>query len=340
LAQAFLCLLHIHSLSSTMVRAAIVASALALASADFESFKAKYNKVYNGDEAAARATYEANMQRVADHNALNLGFELGENQFSDLTQEEYRIAAGLGYKALESSHGMPHLGEHVHDGSELAASVDWTTKGAVTPVKDQGQCGSCWAFSTTGSTEGAWQIGSGSLKSLSEQQLVDCATATSSGCQGGSMAGAIQYEAGTDMATEASYAYTARDGTCKSSFTTAIPQGGITGYKTVGKHNGASVSDMQSAIMQQPVSIAIEADQYAFQAYSSGILSSGCGTRLDHGVLAAGYGTENGQDYWLVKNSWGTSWGQKGYIKISSATNVCGVLNQPVYPAVSASVAV
>jgi len=323
------------------VRAAILASALALASADFDAFKAKYQKVYNGvdHEASARATYEANMVRVADHNALNLGFELGENQFSDLTQDQYRVAAGLGYKAPESMQGLPHLGEHVHDGSELAASVDWTTKGAVTPVKDQGQCGSCWAFSTTGSTEGAWQISSGSLKSVSEQQLVDCATATSAGCQGGSMAGAIQYESGTAMATEASYPYTATDGTCKSSFTAAIPQGGITGYKSVGNFLfGASKTNMQSAIQQQPVSIAIEADQYAFQAYKSGVLSSGCGTSLDHGVLAVGYGTENNQDYWLVKNSWGSSWGLSGYIKISSASNVCGVLNQPVYPEVNAAV--
>merc|ERR1711874_492100 len=166
---------------------------------------------------------------------------------------------------------------------------------------NQGQCGSCWSFSTIGGLEGAWEIGTGTLTSMSEQQLVDCSKANS-GCNGGLMESGFEFEQGVNVATEGSYPYTARDGSCKSSgYTTGIPQGGITGYKSV----GASTSSLQSAINQNPVSVAIEADQNSFQGYTGGIITSGCGTNLDHGVLAVGYG----EGYFLVKNSWGASWG-------------------------------
>merc|ERR1712061_183974 len=213
------------------------------------------------------------------------------------------------------------------------ASMDWSTKGAVTPIKNQGQCGSCWAFSSTGGVEGRWEVATGSLKSLSEQQLVDCSK-QNSGCNGGLMDYAFSYYRSTSIASESSYPYTARDGSCKSSYTAAIPRGGVTGYKDV----SSSSSALMSAINQQPISVAVEADQSAFQRYSGGIVTSGCGTNLDHGVLAAGY--DSTQGYYLVKNSWGASWGDAGYLKISTSGNVCGIHSQPSYPTVSGAVAV
>merc|ERR1712224_539729 len=223
-------------------------------------------------------------------------------------------------------------------------AVDWVDQGAVTPVKDQGHCGSCWSFGTTGGIEGAWQISTGSLTSVSEQQLVDCSK-KNLGCNGGNAAWALNYEKGVDLATEESYPYKAIKGSCQTEYETAIPKGGIIGHKSVGANFAifnipATVADMMSAVQQQPVSIAIQADQKNFQLYNKGVLTEGCGQHLDHAVLAVGYGTEEGNDYWLVKNSWGTSWGMSGYIKIGSATNQCGVLNQAGYPSVSGSVAV
>merc|ERR1711998_628564 len=202
--------------------------------------------------------------------------------------------------------------------------------GAVTGVKDQGQCGSCWSFSATGTMEGAWQISTGRLTSLSEQQLVDC-DKSSDGCQGGFMDGAVKYAEGHGSCTESSYPYTGRDGYCReSSCSKGIPRGGITGMRTVQR----SAQAMMSALMQGPVSIGVDAG--IFQSYRGGIVSNCYGQQLDHGVLAVGYDSQS----FKVKNSWGRSWGESGYIRLSTQGNQCGMLNEGIYPVVQGDVSV
>merc|ERR1719316_475110 len=184
--------------------------------------------------------------------------------------------------------GMPRLGLDLYSGADLPTSVDWTEKGAVTGVKNQGTCGSCWSFSTTGALEGAWKVATGLLISLSEQQLVDCSKENDA-CKGGSMDSAFSYLKEHDACLESSYPYKEEAGPmCKEdTCTVGIPKGDITGYYDV------PVDDMNAlmeAVAQQPVSVAIEADQTSFQTYGGGVLTKTCGNKLDHGVLAVGYG--------------------------------------------------
>jgi cathepsin L len=292
---------------------------------EWEEYKQQFGKVYNGDEEETRkAAFMENKKMWGQHES---GAVLGATQFSDLTLEEFQA---LNIRGLNPSMKteLPNLGEHSGE-AWTGATIDWTTKGAVTPVKDQGQCGSCWAFSTTGGLEGAWELSSGNLVSMSEQQFVDCSK-QNSGCNGGLMETAFSWAKTQAIATESSYSYTARDGSCKSSFTTAIPRGGVTGYKTA-----ASASALTSALQNNPVSVAIEADQSVFQQYKSGTITSGCGSNLDHGVLAVGINSDGSIK---VKNSWGTSWGANGYVNI--ATNQCGIATDGSYPQVSSSVSV
>merc|ERR1712093_349156 len=249
----------------------------------------------------------------------------GVNQFTDLTLEEYQALPIRGFKSAKEQ-GLAHLGVHEYQGEELAASVNWVTKGAVTPVKNQGQCGSCWAFSTTGGVEGAHFIASGTLMSFSEQQLVDCDHYGDNGCNGGLMDHAFTYLEHYKIMTESAYPYVARrQPTCH--YNAAEGKVGVTTYHDVTR----SAAGLKAAIVKQPVSVAIEADQSAFQLYHSGVITHGCGTRLDHGVLAVGYGTtDEGIEYILVKNSWGPGWGAQGYVKM--APDQCGVTLAASYP--------
>ena len=264
--------------------------------------------------------FKKTMAKIAEHESNDAHKStVGLNQFSDWTHEEYKKL--LGYKARENVSAEPEL----LDTSNLADEMDWRSKGAVTPVKNQGQCGSCWAFSTTGAVEGAMFLSSGTLQSYSEQQLVDCSK-QNNGCNGGLMDYAFQYIETNPLMLEGDYAYTARKGTCKYEASKGV--GKVKGFKDVSRDSTGA--QLKAALAKGPVSVAIEADQFAFQGYHSGIITSGCGTRLDHGVLAVGYGGVGDMEYFLVKNSWGASWGDKGYVKI--APNQCGITMQPSYP--------
>lgn len=188
---------------------------------------------------------------------------------------------------------------------------------------------------TTGALEGAWQIASGKLVSLSEQQLVDCSK-DNHGCHGGLMDLAFSYLKDHAVCTEDSYPYETTEATCRQDQCTAgIPAGGVVGYHDVTKQ---SEEALMEAVAQQPVSVAIEADEMAFQMYSSGVLTKACGAKLDHGVLVVGYGTDNGIDYWKVKNSWGERWGDAGFIRIQrglAGDGQCGVKDAASYPKVT-----
>jgi len=205
-------------------------------------------------------------------------------------------------------------------------------------VKNQGSCGSCWAFSSTGAIEGAYAIKNKQLKSFSEQQLVDCAGLRAGygnmGCNGGLMDNAFTYGEDYQLELESEYPYNAVGGTCSVSAKKGDGHSVIS-FVDVTPNSEAS---LLTAVAQQPVSIAIQANQLAFQLYSSGILTGNCGTSLDHGVLLVGYGSENGQNYWKVKNSWGPTWGEAGYIRILRADptgpGLCGVQMEPSYPVV------
>jgi len=301
---------------------------------EWNSWKQFFGKNYTSEvtEAERFTIWSQNLKYINNFNARSTGVVLAMNHFGDLTNEEFR-------KLYNNFVAPPRTSEstfQLNDNVALPDSVDWRQQNAVTQVKNQGQCGSCWSFSATGSMEGAHAINTGNLVSLSEQNLIDCSTAQGNqGCNGGSMDSAFQYvisNGGID--TETSYPYTASQGYCN--YNAANSAATISGFQDLPSGNEATLQ--QAVATAGPVSVAIDASQNSFQFYSSGIYSDpACSsTNLDHGVLAVSYGSYgSSQDYWIVKNSWGTTWGQAGYIYMArNDNNMCGIATQASYPTV------
>lgn len=303
----------------------------------WDIFKSQHGKAYASEqeERLRRNLFADNLRKIESHNYLfEMGlksYKMGINQFSDMAPAEIRNFTGL--RQIEKTKN-DHATYLSLNNVVLPKSVDWRDKGYVTPVKSQGGCGSCWAFSATGSLEGQHFRKTGQLVSLSEQNLVDCAgDQGNEGCKGGLMDKAFQYikdNGGID--TEDSYPYEAVDGTCR--YKKKNMGATVTGFVDV--ESGSESLLMEAVATVGPVSVAINALDSFFQ-YKGGVYEADdCDPeKLNHGVLAVGYGTLDGKDYWLIKNSWGQRWGINGYVLMArNKKNMCGVASLASYPLV------
>jgi cathepsin L len=309
---------------------------------EFMNFISKYRRSYdNSNEFNYRyEVFRRNYQQIMDMNtnAEKNGFELGVNEFADLTLEEFAdTRLGLKDRPRRRTFEQQLFGSmsaRRSKKSDLPETVDWRTSGEyVNPVKNQGTCGSCWAFSTIGSVESAFAIKTGKLPQLSEQQLVQCSKGFGNGgCSGGFMEYAFKYAETYPLCTEDEYPYEGKDSTgCVHQKCLNNPYK-LSGFKDI---DNMSRESLYTALTKQPVSIGVCAGNIAWQFYKKGVMKRFCGDCLDHGVVTVGYGTKDG-DHIIVRNSWGPDWGENGYLRISSkdqsGKGTCGIYQLPSIP--------
>ncbi|XP_073128767.1 senescence-specific cysteine protease SAG39-like [Henckelia pumila] len=301
-----------------------------------EQWMKQYGRVYNDEVEKAKRfkIFKHNAQFIESFNLNETkSYKLAVNEFADLSNEEFRASRG-GYRR-SSPHDKTFSTNFRHENvTAIPASLDWRKKRAVTAVKNQFTCGSCWAFSAVAATEGIHGIKTGKLVSLSEQELVDCDfKQNNKGCDGGFMNEAFKFIIHQGLSTEANYPYKGENGICnKKKESSRVAK--ITGFENVPPKDESA---LLKAVAKQPVSVAIDASGPTFRFFAGGIYTGECGTHLDHGVTIVGYGkSKTGKKYWLVKNSWGTEWGEGGYVKferdVRSKEGLCGIATHASYP--------
>jgi len=291
----------------------------------FDNFVKKFNKTYRtrSEFALRRAIFEETVDLINRHNARNFSYTMGINEFSDLTDDEFRSFYLMeGYEIPDTSN-LTFFKEDRQVRSP--SSLDYRDEGMVTAVKNQGQCGSCWAFSATGALEGMWKKTRGNLISMSEQQMVDCGQG---GCNGGWMHWGWE-TVRNGIESESSYPYTARDGSCHANSNNFVATN--SGHQFVSQGE----SSLENALVQvgHPISVAVHVNMN-FRHYNGGVFSDPeCQNyQVNHAVLAVGYDKTSGTPHWIVKNSWGGGWGSRGYILMKIGENSCGISNIPMYP--------
>lgn len=305
----------------------------------FQQFITTYNKVYKSPEeyAQRQAIFCSNYEFIEQHNAKNdESFKVDVNEFADLTDKEFNLMYTHTMEGSFLDNGGD-IDETEYGADKLPKSVDWVSQGHVSPVKNQGQCGSCWSFSTTGALESHYSIYKNESLLFSEQELVDCSYFYGNlGCGGGMPTRAFRYIKRFGITTEKEYPYVAQNHLCKTLTHTYKEKYTITGWKNIEPFNETRLMEVVYNI--GPISVGLDASSKEFRFYKSGVMDK-CGTMINHAVLLVGYGTDeaSGQDYFTIKNSWAETYGDKGYIKISRGKHLagtCGVTTTASYPIV------